>query len=96
MKMILMWAAFGVALASGTAAAATKPGNVLRCEAGSRAGVVTCCHEISGGRLPGWMAFSHTSCESQAFCAYRKGKQVCRIAPAQDMVDIDTLDPPVE
>lgn len=96
MKMILMCAALGVALASGTAAAATKPGNVLRCEAGSRAGVVACCQKVSGGRLPGWMAFSHTSCESQAFCAYRKGKQVCRIAPAQDMVDIDTLDPPAE
>ncbi len=96
MKLILICAAVGAAMCAAVTANAAAAGNVLACEAGTRAGVVACCQKVSAGRLPGWMAFSHTSCESQAFCAYRKGKQVCRIAPAQDMVDIDTLDPPVQ
>lgn len=96
MKLVLICTAVAAMMCAGVAAQAAAAGNVLACEAGTRAGVVACCHKVSGGRLPGWMAFSRTSCQSQAFCAYRKGKQVCRIAPAQDMVDIDTLDPPVE
>lgn len=84
-------ALLGCVLLAPPASAAPRH-NVLLCEAGTRAAVIACCERVSGGRLPIWMQTSHTTCRSQAFCAPRHGRNVCRIAPAQDMVDLETLE----